>query len=139
MKISSKKSIEVRYGETDQMGVVYHGSYPAYLEIGRIDWLAKMGFSYAQMERDGYILPVLSLQIDFKKSLYFGDSLFLETTLIKTPQVKIGFEYVLLNQKGEQLGTARTTLAFMDKKTQKPVACPAALLSKIASNQIGPN
>ncbi len=99
MKISSKKSIEVRYGETDQMGVVYHGSYPAYLEIGRIDWLAKMGFSYAQMERDGFILPVISLQIDFKKSLYFGDTLFLETTLIKRPQVKIGFEYVLFKSK----------------------------------------
>lgn len=134
--ISSKKNIEIRYGETDQMGVVYHGSYPAYLEIGRIDWLAQMGFSYAQMERDGYMLPVVSLQIDFKKSLYFGDTLSLETRLLKIPQVKIEFEYRLLNQKGELIGTAKTTLAFMSKHTYKPVACPEGLLNKIKATQI---
>ncbi|MCI4642939.1 MAG: acyl-CoA thioesterase [Flavobacteriaceae bacterium] len=134
--ISSKKNIEIRYGETDQMGVVYHGSYPAYLEIGRIDWLAQMGFSYAQMERDGHMLPVVSLQIDFKKSLYFGDTLSLETRLLKIPQVKIEFEYRLLNQKGELIGTAKTTLAFMSKHTFKPVACPEGLLKKIKATQI---
>lgn len=134
--ISSKKNIEIRYGETDQMGVVYHGSYPAYLEIGRIDWLAQMGFSYAQMERDGYMLPVVSLHIDFKKSLYFGDTLSLETRLLKIPQVKIEFEYRLLNQKGELIGTAKTTLAFMSKHTYKPVACPEGLLNKIKATQI---
>jgi acyl-CoA thioester hydrolase len=53
MAITTKKNIEIRYGETDQMGVVYHGSYPAFLEIGRIDWLKQMGFSYAKMEKEG--------------------------------------------------------------------------------------
>jgi acyl-CoA thioester hydrolase len=78
----------------------------------------------------------VSLQIDFKKSLYFGDTLSLETHLLKIPQVKIEFEYRLLNQKGELIGTAKTTLAFMSKHTYKPIACPEGLLKKIKATQI---
>ena len=131
--ITTKKSIEIRYGETDQMGVVYHGSYPAFLEIGRLDWLAQMGFSYAVMEQEGVILPVISLSIDFKKSLYFGECLILETSLVKVPQVKISFEYKLTNAKGDLIGTAKTVLAFLNKKDMKPIACPLELLVAIES------
>ena len=133
MKITAKKNIEIRYGETDQMGVVYHGSYPAFLEIGRIDWLSQMGFSYAKMEKDTCVLPVISLSINFKKSLYFGDVLYLETSLVKVPQVKISFEYELFNKKGDLIGTASTALAFLNKETMKPMACPKDLLTVIKS------
>ena len=134
MGISTKKNIEIRYGETDQMGVVYHGSYPAYLEIGRIDWLKQMGFSYAQMEEDGCILPVISLCINFKKSLLFGDNLVLETRLVAVPKVKIAFEYHLFDAAGDLVGTARTTLAFLNKTSKKPMVCPKPLLEAIQLN-----
>jgi acyl-CoA thioester hydrolase len=61
-------TIRVRYGETDQMGVVYHGNYAQYLEVGRIEWLRKFGISYKEMEESGIILPVVSLSLIFKKS-----------------------------------------------------------------------
>ena len=134
MAITTKKNIEIRYGETDQMGVVYHGSYPAFLEIGRIDWLKQMGFSYATMEKNGFILPVISLSINFKRSLFFGEILKLETSLIAVPKVKINFEYKLFNDQDLLVGTAATTLAFLDSKYNKPIACPENLLKVIQSN-----
>src|SRR6056300_1471334 len=133
MAITTKKNIEIRYGETDQMGVVYHGSYPAFLEIGRIDWLKQMGFSYATMEKNGFILPVISLAINFKRSLFFGVILKLETSLIAVPKVKINFEYKLFNDQDLLVGTAATTLAFLDSKSNKPIACPENLLKVIQS------
>lgn len=131
MEITTKKCIEIRYGETDQMGVVYHGSYPAFLEIGRIDWLKQLGFSYAKMEKDNCILPVILISIQYKKSLFFGESLLLHTTLNKAPKVKITFNYELYNAKQECVGLAETTLAFINKQTHKPMACPAPLLAAI--------
>ena len=134
MAITTKKNIEIRYGETDQMGVVYHGSYPAFLEIGRIDWLKQMGFSYAKMEKDGFILPVISLTINFKRSLFFGEVLTLETSLMAAPKVKISFEYKLYNDQDLLVGTAATTLAFLDSKSNRPIACPENLLKVIQTN-----
>ncbi|MEC8829817.1 MAG: thioesterase family protein, partial [Bacteroidota bacterium] len=55
--------VKVRYAETDQMGIVYHGNYAQYLEIGRIDWLAALGISYKEMEQKGIVLPVVVLNI----------------------------------------------------------------------------
>ena len=63
-----KIQIRVRYGETDQMGVVYHGNYALYLEMGRIECLRKLGISYKSMEENGIMLPVVSLNINYKKS-----------------------------------------------------------------------
>lgn len=134
MAITTKKNIEIRYGETDQMGVVYHGSYPAFLEIGRIDWLKQMGFSYAKMEKDGFILPVISLTINFKRSLFFGEVLTLETSLMAAPKVKICFEYKLYNDQDLLVGTAATTLAFLDSKSNRPITCPENLLKVIQTN-----
>ena len=65
--VSDIVSIRVRYGETDQMGVVYHGNYAQYLEIGRIEWLRKLGISYKAMEASGIMLPVIHLSLNYKK------------------------------------------------------------------------
>ena len=62
-------SIRVRYGETDQMGVVYHGNYPQYLELGRVEWLRNLGFSYKDMELKGCLLMVVSLSLNYKNRL----------------------------------------------------------------------
>ena len=62
--------IKVRYGETDQMGVVYHGNYAQYLEIGRLEWLNTLGISYKEMEADNVMLPVVSLSLKVHKTSY---------------------------------------------------------------------
>ena len=124
-------SFRVRYGETDQMGVVYHGNYVDYLEIGRTEWLRKLGLTYKEMEEDGIILPVIHLQIDYKKSAKYDDLLTIETILVNRPVVKITFDYKIRNESGELLAEASTVLAFMDKHTLKPIRCPEYILDKL--------
>lgn len=124
-------SFRVRYGETDQMGVVYHGNYAQYLEMGRIEWLRALGISYKSMEENGIILPVISLQIDYKKSALYDDLLTVETNIKKSPLVKIEFDYKIYNEARELLVTANTVLAFMDKQTNRPVKCPDYILEKL--------
>lgn len=127
----SKTKIQVRYSETDQMGVVHHGNYPNYLELARIDWLTKLGFSYKKMEEDGVMLPVFDLSIKFKKSAYFGDEITVKTSLRKIPTARIIFTYEIHNQNDELLTTAETTLVFVNSDTRRPIPCPTNLLNAI--------
>ncbi len=124
-------NIRVRYAETDQMGVVYHGNYAQYFEIGRTEWLRSLGVSYKSMEKNGVMLPVISLNCSFKKSALYDDQLTVKTILRKKPAVKIEFDYEITNQNQELLCTGSATLAFIDIKTKKPTRCPAYILDKL--------
>ncbi|WP_420322834.1 acyl-CoA thioesterase [Flagellimonas sp.] len=124
-------SFRVRYGETDQMGIVHHGNYAQYLEMGRIEWLRSIGTSYRAMEENGIMLPVISLQINYKKSALFDDLLTVETMIKKPPLVKIEFDYKIFNESNELLTTANIVLAFMDMKSGKPMKCPDYILEKL--------
>ncbi|MBO0322496.1 acyl-CoA thioesterase [Muricauda sp. CAU 1633] len=124
-------SFRVRYSETDQMGVVYHGNYAQYLEMGRVEWLRALGVTYKSMEDNGIMLPVISLHIDYKKSALYDDLITVETQLKNKPMVKIEFDYKIYNEAKELLATANTVLAFMDKQTGKPIKCPGYILEKL--------
>ncbi|SDS54829.1 acyl-CoA thioester hydrolase [Formosa sp. Hel1_31_208] len=121
----------VRYGETDQMGVVYHGNYAQYFEMGRTEWLRKMGFSYSQMEESGIMLPVISLSINYKKSACYDDIIKVKTKLVKKPAVKIEFDYEILNENDELLATGNSVLAFIDVSKKRPTKCPDYILDKL--------
>lgn len=129
--IFNRISFRVRYGETDQMGVVYHGNYAQYCEIGRVEWLRSLGISYKSMEENGIMLPVVSLRLNYKKSAVYDDLITVETKLKKTPSVKIEFDYVIYNEKQEVLVEANTVLAFINMKTNKPMRCPDYILEKL--------
>ncbi len=123
--------IRVRYGETDQMGVVYNGNYALYLEIGRTEWLRKLGVTYKELEANHVMLPVISMSLQFKKSAYYDEIIYIKTKLKKTPAVKIEFDYEIYNEKRELLVTANTVLAFIDMNTKRPMKCPDYVLEKI--------
>ena len=128
---SHQTKVKVRYGETDQMGVVYHGNYAQYFEIGRIEWLSSLGVSYKEMEAQGIMLPVVVLNINYSKPAFYEDVLLIKTTLLKLPKVSIEFEYELKNQQGELLTTVYTKLVFVDTKTRLPMRCPDFFLDKM--------
>ena len=123
--------IRVRYGETDQMGVVYHGNYAQYLEIGRIEWLRSLGISYKKMEEEGIILPVVSISLKFMKSAVYDEVINVRTQLNKIPTASLDFDYEITNEKGELLSTANTVLVFVDKSTKRPTRCPQYILDKL--------
>lgn len=125
-------SFRVRYAETDQMGVVYHGNYAQYLEMGRVEWLRQYGISYKSMEEKGIMLPVISLQMNFKKPAVYDDLLTVETILKKTPSVKIEFDFKIFNEANELLAEAEVILAFIDMTTKRPIKCPDYVLEAIS-------
>lgn len=119
-----KINLRVRYAETDQMGVVYHGNYAQYFEMGRVEWLRNKGISYKELEDGGVMLPVVSLNMNYKKPAYYDDELTIVTRLEFLGGVKIEFSYEIINQKGDLLTTALTTLVFVDMKIKRPIAVP---------------
>ena len=123
--------IRVRYSETDQMGIVYHGNYIPYFEIGRVEWLRNLGVSYRQMEESGIMLPVVSLTINYKKPARYDDLLTVITRFKSQTSVKIEFDYEIHNEKGELLTTAYSLLVFVDMKTGKPTLPPDYIKEKI--------
>jgi acyl-CoA thioester hydrolase len=130
LKKSSTKT-RVRYSETDQMGVVYHGNYAQFFELGRTEWLRNLGVSYKGMETSGIMLPVISLNCNFIKSAVYDDILTIETLLKKKPMVKIEFDYKITNQDEEIICTGNSVLAFINMNTKKPTRCPEYLLERL--------
>ncbi|WP_299317600.1 thioesterase family protein [uncultured Maribacter sp.] len=124
-------SFRIRYSETDQMGVVYHGNYAQYLELARVEWLRALGISYKSMEEGGIMLPVISLSIKYLKSALYDDLITVKVILNKKPAVRIEFDYEITNEAGELLATANTVLVFMDMKRKRPTRCPQLLLDKL--------
>ncbi|MGS2741897.1 acyl-CoA thioesterase [Sinomicrobium sp. M5D2P17] len=127
--------IRIRYGETDQMGVVYHGNYAQFMEMGRVEWLRYIGVSYRSMEESGIMLPVISLHLEFKKPAKYDDVIWVSTTLKKEPGVKIEFDYKIYNEAREILTLGNTVLAFVDMNSGRPVKCPDYLLEKIRDTE----
>jgi len=127
--------IRVRYSETDQMGVVYHGNYAQYFEIGRVEWLRNKGISYKWMEENGIMLPVVSLNINYKKPAHYDELLTLKTILKNKTSVKIEFDYELYNEKDELLTTGNSILVFVDMKTGRPVAPPQYISAILGSKE----
>tara|TARA_B100000497_G_C7687587_1_gene417057 strand:+ start:1452 stop:1847 length:396 start_codon:yes stop_codon:yes gene_type:complete len=128
---NSETKLRVRYSETDQMGIVYYGNYAQYLEQGRTDWLRSLGLTYKFMEEHQVMLPVINLNIDYKKPAKYDDLLTIKTSLLEIPSVKIKFYYEIYNQYDELLVTATTSLVFLDSITRKLIKAPDYLLEKL--------
>lgn len=128
---SDEIQLRVRYGETDQMGIVYYGNYAQYFEVGRVEWLRKLGASYKQMEQDGLMLPVIKMTVEFKKPALYDDLIKVKTQLVKLPSASIEFHYEITNQSGEILTLGNTVLVFMNVETNRPTRCPKFLMDKL--------
>ena len=122
--------IKVRYCETDQMGLVHHGSYINYFEEARIAWISNLGFSYSDMEKSGIILPVSKLNVSYLRPAYFDDDLLVSVEIAELPTSRLIFDYTI-KKEGEVIVTGNTVLAFLNKKTKKPVKCPDYMLEKV--------
>ncbi|MBQ0907827.1 acyl-CoA thioesterase [Flavobacterium sp. F-328] len=125
---SHQVEVRVRYSETDQMGVVYHGNYIPYFEIGRVEWLRNKGISYKEMEKSGIALPIVSMNINYKKSARYDELLTVHTTFKSQSSVKIEFDCEIHNEGGELLTTAQFILVFVSLKTGKATAPPDYIL-----------
>jgi len=120
--------IEVRYYETDQMGVVHHSNFIRYFETARTLSMKKMGIPYDDMERNHIVMPIVSVSCNYKRPARFGDIITVTTILAKLPTVKIEFGYEVRNAQGTLLATGATVLAFAHRETLRPMRAPQYLL-----------
>ncbi len=129
----SKTKLRVRYGETDQMGYAYYGIYAQYYEVGRVEAIRQLGFSYKDVEERGILLPVSELKINYKKPAYYDDEITITTTIKENfTGVRITFIYECHNQKGELLNDGLVTLVCVDKTTNRPCKVPIWFTNALA-------
>lgn len=123
----SETMIEVRYAETDQMGVVYHANYLIWFEVARTDFLRELGQIYKSFEDRGILSPVLKAEIEYGTPLRYGDIIKVYTKVVEVSPVKCVYDYKIY--KKEQVAgvdkpccTGRTTHCLVRKSDFKPIS-----------------
>lgn len=127
--IESRTQITVRYAETDMMGIVYHGSYLPWFEVGRTTLLREAGFPYRELEASGYLLPVVELGSKFLKPALYDDNITIITRLKERPLLRIRLDYEV--RRGDELLVTGFTIHGFINKAGEPVRPPAAFSAKM--------
>jgi acyl-CoA thioester hydrolase len=113
--LSDRTEILVRFNEADPLGIVWHGHYIRYFEDGREAFGNKFGIGYLDFYKKGYVVPVVSVQCDFKKSLRYGDKVIVETHFIPCDVAKLKFSYRLFNSiTNDLVATGSSVQVFLD-------------------------
>ncbi len=129
---TSETTIRVHYALTDQMGVVYHGHYAQFYEIGRTDAIRALGFTYKNIEAMGIIMPVIDLHLKFLLPAKYDDLITVKTFLKEIPQShKVIFYGEIYNEKNQLLNIGEVTMYFMESQTMKKCLMPEALNLKL--------
>ncbi|MCY1546614.1 1,4-dihydroxy-2-naphthoyl-CoA hydrolase [compost metagenome] len=124
--------VRVRYIETDQMGIVHHANYAQYYELARTECFeACSGMSYASMEADGVMLPILELQSRYLKPAYYNEVLTIRSIVKDLPSVRLHVEYEIYNENNELINTGKTTLVFVNKETRRPCQPPERFMKNV--------
>lgn len=124
--------IRVRYIETDQMGVVHHANYVQYYEVARTECFeACSGMSYAQMEAEGVMLPILEIKSKYIKPAYYNQLLTIRSIVKELPNVRLLVEYEIYNEQEELINIGSTTLVFVKKDTRRPCQPPENFMKNV--------
>ncbi len=117
--------MRVRYAETDQMGVAYYGRYFEFFEQARAEMLRAMGLAYAEIEKQGTLLPVIEAHARYLRSAGYDDLLEIESSIREMPAVRIRIDYVVRRAgETEPLAEGYTLHVFLDRDTRKPRRIP---------------
>lgn len=124
--------IRVRYAETDQMDVVYHGNYAQYFEVARAEAIRRLGFTYKDMEALGTYMPIVELHCKYLRPAHYDDLLTIKTILKDLPaDHRIEFHHEVYNEQQKLLTTGKVVLYFMNAATREKSVMPAALMEKL--------
>ena len=128
----TETQITIHYALTDQMGVVYHGHYAEFYEIGRAEAMRHLGFTYKDIEAMGIIMPVVDIHSRFLRPAKYDDLITVKTTLSELPaHHKVVFHSEIFNEQGALLNTGDVTLYLMEAKNMKRCEMPAVLKEKL--------
>jgi acyl-CoA thioester hydrolase len=131
--LSSKTQIRIHYGLTDQMGVVYHGRYAEFYEIGRTEALRRLGLTYKEVEAAGVMMVVTEIHSKFLRPAVYDDLITVVTTLKEMPaHHKIVFHSEIFNEQNQLLNVGEVSLYFLDAATRKRCAMPENMKEKVS-------
>ncbi len=124
--LSYESEIKIRFCEVDSMGIVWHGNYVKYLEDGREAFGRKFNLSYMEIyKKYGYMTPIVKIEINYKKQLFYEDEIIIKTTFTDTPAAKICYEYEIKRKSdNETILTASSTQVFMNKNRELELVTP---------------
>jgi acyl-CoA thioester hydrolase len=125
MASSGEIAIRVRYAETDRMGLLHHANYLVYFEQGRTELLREFGYSYRDLEDQGFLLVLTKLDVHYRRPARYDDVLRLRTTVMRTTMVRIDHKYEVFRET-ELLADGNSTLACVDRQG-RPQALPEFL------------
>lgn len=120
--VISETEIEVRYAETDQMGVVYHANYLVWMEIGRTRLIEELGFRYADMEKEGVLSPVVDIQASYKQPLRYGQKARIQTWIEEYDGLRVTYGYHILTEQRETAVTGYSKHVCVNGETFKPIS-----------------
>lgn len=126
--MKSELFLDVRYYETDQMGIVHHSNYVRYFECGRTAMLKEVGLPIEKIEEAGVMLPVVSVECRYKTPAKLGDTLRIVTAVDEVPRAKLVIRNEVYNQQGHLVCQGNVILGFIDASTRRPVRCPEMLV-----------
>jgi acyl-CoA thioester hydrolase len=116
--LKEQTEVTVRFNEADPLGIVWHGHYLRYFEDGREAFGKKYGVTYLDFYHQGYAVPVVSVQCEYKRPLRYGNSVIVEATLVNTTAAKMLFEYKMFDaEKKTLVATGSSVQVFVDVKT----------------------
>ncbi len=124
--------IRVRYAETDQMDVVYHGNYAQYFEVGRAESIRQLGFTYKDMEAMGVVMPIVEWHAKYLRPAHYDELLTIRTILKELPDDhRIEFHQEVYNESEKLLTVGRVVLYFIDASTKQKTSMPEVLKAKL--------
>jgi acyl-CoA thioester hydrolase len=122
---TSETNIRVRYAETDQMNMVYHGNYAQYFEVGRVESMRRLGLSYKDVEASGIVMPVIEWTAKFIRPAHYDDLLTIRTTIKKWPvDYRIEFHQEVFNENGKLLTKGNVLIYFLKARTLEKTHMP---------------
>ena len=128
----SETTIRVRYAETDQMNVVYYGNYAQYFEVGRVESMRVLGFSYKELEATGVIMPVVELHTKYLRPAHYDDLLTIKTMIKELPiDHRIEFHQEVYNELGKLLTIGRVVLYFIKASDKSKSTIPGNMRERL--------
>lgn len=122
---TNRTALRVRYDECDPMGVAHHGAYPAWLEIGRTEMCRDLGVSYRDLESEGTLVAVVSLEMRYRRPVRYDDEITVETELVRITRAKMEHRYRVLRGGVECAAAATVTCCI--GRDGRPREIPAIL------------
>jgi acyl-CoA thioester hydrolase len=94
---------QVRFSDVDSMGIVWHGNYIKYFEDGREAFGNLYGINYLDFYHEGFLIPVVKINCDYKKPLKYGDTAIIETRYVNNEAAKLQYEYTIYSNNTKEI------------------------------------